>query len=283
MNSQKFFLVVAIGMTVGGCSNSAETAAVMESAPVETVTAPSIPATTASSGATPLDLVVIGDSFVGWSEWPDIYTGLASDALGASVLLDESLAQSTALRRLDQIQSSESAQEVIASAEILIVQPMPGWAAGPAFNAYFAGECGGEDNTECLASLAGEYAAYANEYFDLLLELVAPGTILRVVSTASWGPEGFYPELREDDPEVLFLLIDAVVGMMKESESAARARGILTIDVGAAFNGLTYKEPAPDDYLVADRLHLDTKGSKIVAQLLDELGYEPTATGPRSP
>ena len=239
-------------------------------------TAPTEPTSTALGSS--LDLVVVGDSFVGWSEWPEMYAALVSDTLGVSVVLDESLAGPGTPRRLDQILGSESAQDVIVSAEILIVQPQPGWAAGPGFNAYFAGECGGEDNTDCLVSLADEYSAYANEYFDLLLDLVAPGTIMRVASTASWGPDGFYPNLREDDPEVLFLFIDTVVAMMKKSEHAAAARGIPTIDVSAAFNGPDYKEPAPDDYLVADRLHLDRKGSEIVAELLDELGYEPTVT-----
>jgi len=207
-----------------------------------------------------------------------MYAALVSDTLGVTVALDESLAGPGTPRRLDQLVGSDSARDVVASAEILIVQPQPGWAAGPAFNAYFAGECGGEANTDCLVSLAEEYSAYANEYYDVLLDLVAPGTIIRVASTASWGPEGFYPNLREDEPEVLFLFIDAVVAMMEESERAAETRGIPTIDVSAAFNGPDYREPAPDDYLVADRLHLDHRGSEIVVELLHELGYEPTVT-----
>ena len=67
--------------------------------------------------------------------------------------------------------------------------------------------------------------------------------------------------------------------MMKETEKAASSRGILTIDVSAAFNGPTYKDLAPDDYLVADRIHLAERGSEVVAELLHELGYEPTVTG----
>lgn len=243
-----------------------------------TLTTGGADASTSTSVGSFLDLVVVGDSFVGWSAWPEMYTALASDALGASVALDESLAGTGTPRRLDQILNSESAQDVIASAEILVVQPQPGWAAGPAFNAYFAGECGGEANADCLASLADEFSTYTNEYFDVLLDLVAPGTIIRVASTATWAPEGFYPNLREDDPDTLFLFIDAVAAMMKESEKAAAARGIPTVDVSAAFNGREYIEPAPGDYLVADRLHLDTKGSEIVAELLHGLGYRPTVT-----
>lgn len=243
---------------------------------------PDMPTTTpvnASTSLAPaLDLVVVGDSFVGWSDWPEMYASFAAEALGVSVVVDESLAGPGTPRRLDQLLRSDSARDVIASAEILVVQPQPGWAAGPAFNDYFAGECGGDDNTDCLESLAVAFGSYAAEYFDLLLDLAPPGTIIRVVSTASWAPEGYYPNLREDDPESLARLTAAVVSMMQESERAAAERGIPTIDVGAAFNGPDYQQPAPEGYLVPDRLHLDHRGSEIVAELLHELGYEATVS-----
>jgi hypothetical protein len=119
-----------------------------------------------------------------------------------TVVVDESLAGPGAPRRLDQIRSSERAQQVIASADILVVQPQPGWVAAPAFNSYLHGECGGTNNTDCLDSAKDEYSAYANEYFDLLLELVNPGTIIRVATTASWGPDGFYPRFDETTPRL---------------------------------------------------------------------------------
>ena len=222
--------------------------------------------------------MVIGDSFVGWSEWPEMYAALVSDTLGGTVVLNQSLAGPGTPRRLDQLLESASAQDVIASAEILVVQPQPGWAAGPAFNSYFDGECGGEANTDCLDSLVDEFSVYTNDYFDLLLDLVAPETIIRIANTATWAPEGFYPQLREDDPDTLFRFIDAVAAMMKESEKAAARRGIPTIDVSAAFNGTDYHQPAPDDFLVTDRLHLAENGSRIVAELLHRLGYQPTVT-----
>lgn len=225
-----------------------------------------------------IDLVVVGDSFVGWSAWPEMYAALASDALGVPVALDRSLAGPGTPRRLDQISRSESAQAAITSAEILVVQPQPGWAAGPAFDAYLRGDCGGEANTDCLTALPDEFHAYANDYFDLLLDLVAPGTLIRVANTATWAPEGFYPDLREDDPNTLFRFIDAVAGMMQGSREAAAARGIPTIDVSAAFNGSDYHQQAPDDYLVADRVHLAEQGSQIVAELLHQHGYEATVT-----
>jgi hypothetical protein len=196
-----------------------------------------------------------------------------------TVVVDESLAGPGTPRRLDQIRSSERAQQVIASADILVVQPQPGWVAAPAFNSYLDGERGGTNNTDCLDSAKDEYSAYADEYFDLLLELVNPGTIIRVATTASWGPDGFYPTLRRDDPEALFAFIETVVAIMEEGERAASARGILTFDVGAAFNGPTYTELAPDDYLVGDRLHLAERGSEVVAELLHELGYEGSVAG----
>lgn len=230
---------------------------------------------TTTTGPT-IDLVVVGDSFVGWSEWPEMYAAFASDALGASVVLNQSLAGPGTPRRLDQLLESEPARDVIVSAEILVVQPQPGWAAGPAFNSYFDGECGGESNTDCLVAVADDFGAYVDEYYDVLLDLAEPGTIIRVTNTATWAPEGFYPTLREDDPDTLARFVDAVAAMMRESKQAAEARNIPVIDVSAAFNGPDYHAPAPDDFLVADRIHLAQKGSAIVAELLHELGYQPT-------
>jgi hypothetical protein len=230
------------------------------------------------SGDSSIDLVVVGDSFVGWSDWPEMYADLASDSLGVTVVVEQSMAGPGSPRRLDQIKNSERSQNVISSAEILVVQPQPGFAARPVFTAYLDGECGGEDNTECFAVAAEEYLAYSNEYFDLLLDLAEPGTIIRVAVTASWGPDGFYPELREEDPEALDAMIEGILTIMTEAENAAAARGILTIDVSAAFNGPTYRDTAPEDYLVADRIHLAEKGSQVVAELLHQLGYEPTVT-----
>ncbi len=229
-----------------------------------------------SATGPPIDLVVVGDSFVGWSEWPEMYAALAAESLNASVVVDQSLAGPGTPRRMDQLLESDSARDVIASAEILVVQPQPGWAAGPAFNSYFGGECGGEANTDCLVAIVDDFRAYTNEYFDLLLDLVEPGTIIRVANTATWAPEGFYPTLRKEDPDTLFRFIDTVAAMMLESEQAAKERNILVIDVSAAFNGPDYHAPAPADFLAADRLHLAEKGSEVVAELLHQLGYQPT-------
>ena len=87
------------------------------------------------------------------------------------------------------------------------------------------------------------------------------------------------PEIIDkEDPEALDAMIEGILTIMTEAENAAAARGILTIDVSAAFNGPTYRDTAPEDYLVADRIHLAEKGSQVVAELLHQLGYEPTVT-----
>lgn len=271
------FSLAALVLLVAACSGGSTEVSQRPIAAASPTTPDTVAATSVADEAS-LDLVVVGDSFVGWSDWPEMYADLASDTLGIPVVVDESLAASGPPRRLDQIKDSERSQDVIRSAEILVVQPQPGFAAEPVFRAYFDGECGGEDNSECFAAAAEAYRSYSNEYFDLLLELVNPGTIVRVAVTGTWGPDGFYPELRENDPEALFALIAGIHTIMTETENAAAARGIPTIDVNAAFNGSTYRELAPLDYLVADRLHLADKGSEVVAELLHQLGYDPTDT-----
>jgi hypothetical protein len=269
-------LLAVLFLLVAACSGGSRE--VSERPTTTGATASGTAAATSVADEASLDLVVVGDSFVGWSDWPQMYADLASDSLGMAIVVDESLAASGTPRRLDQIKDSASAQDVIRSAEILVVQPQPGFVAEPVFSAYLDGECGGELNTECFAAAAEEYLSYSNEYFDLLLELVKPGTIIRVAVTGTWGPDGFYPELRENGPEALFGLIEGIHAIMTGTENAAVARGIPTIDVSAAFNGPTYRDLAPPDYLVADRLHLADKGSQVVAELLHQLGYDPKAT-----
>ena len=134
----------------------------------------------------------------------------------------------------------------------------------------------GAAGLQCFRDTATDYRAYTDEYLDLLVSLAQPGTIIRVARTATWGPDGFYPDLRVDDPAALTDFIGLMIAMMEEVRSSADAREIPSIDVGAAFNGPEYTELAPDDYLVADRLHLADTGSQVVAQLLADLGFEPT-------
>ncbi len=267
------WVVAVLLLLVAACVNEDESAS---EAP-EPADGTDLPAT--QSEAEPMDLVVIGDSFVAWSTWPEIYASMIEAETGAQVDLHLDLAVAGSGPRLDVIKDSETAHQLIRSAEVIVLEPEPG-AAADAWSAFFGDECGGDDGLQCFRDTAMKHRTFVDEYLDLLAELAQPGAIVRVALTYTWPLDGYRPSLREDDPDVFGILIDGVVAMRDEAEASAHERGIPTIDVGAAFNGPDYRELAPARYLVSDRVHLAEEGSQVVANLLHDLGYEATTFAP---
>jgi hypothetical protein len=78
MNTRKVVVIVVLGLTIAACNRAAETVQDVDTSTTEGVTAVSSPktrspTTTTSTDSSTLSLVVIGDSFVGWSDWPEMY------------------------------------------------------------------------------------------------------------------------------------------------------------------------------------------------------------------
>lgn len=272
--------MVVLGLLVGACgTDGGESTAALSvestastDAPVRSVRPTVEPPE--SSSPSPLTVLAIGDSFVAWSSWPELYANAVESALGRPTELDTSLAAGGASPRLDVIRGDPRAHARIHAADVIVVQPEPGFAAAP-MSAYLAETCGGDANTACFATAADDYRTYVAEYLDLITSLSTDQTAIRVVLTGTWGIDGFHPRLREEDPATRHDLIALVDELMAVVESEAQARSIPVIDVNTAFNGPDHRQPAPDDYLVADRLHLDDAGSVVVAQLLAEAGFAP--------
>lgn len=285
-------LFLAAGCSAGGQASSriAETPAIEGAAPATTAPADEPPAQVAAVAAAstptvedgtdepaeppPLKLVVLGDSFAGWSTWPEMYADLMSVALGVDVVADKTVT-GTGVPRLDFLEQNDWARETVGAADVVVVQPQAGFAARPMFEELLMGGCesGHED---CFAPHLAAYRSYVEDYFDLLLELIGETAMVRIVSAASWAPDGFYTSQIEDDPDLRPILIGGVIAMMDEVRAAATARGLVFVDVNAAFNGPDYLDVAPDEYLKSDRLHLSEAGSLVVADLLHDVGYEST-------
>jgi hypothetical protein len=221
-----------------------------------------------------LKLVVLGDSFAGWSEWPEMYADLMSAALGVDVIADKTVT-GTGGPRLGFLEQYDWARDTVRTADVVVVQPQAGFAARPMFEEFLTGECD-SGHEDCFAPHIAAYRSYVEEYFDLLHELVSDTAMVRIVSAASWAPDGFYTSQIENDPGLRAILIGGVVAMMDEARAAAEEHGLVFVDVNAAFNGPDYLDVAPDEYLKADGLHLSEAGSLVVAELLHDAGYEPT-------
>jgi hypothetical protein len=225
----------------------------------------------------PLRLVVVGDSFAGWSEWPAMYADHISETLAVDVVVDTSVT-GTGVPRLGHLKENDAARQAVGAADVLVVQPQAGFAARPMFDELLTGECGSR-HEDCFAPHVAAYGEYVGEYFDLLLELAKEGTLVRIVSAATWAPDGFYSTQIRDDPDLRPILIGGVVALMGEAQDAATARGFPFVDVNAAFNGPDYLDVAPDEYLRSDGLHLAEPGSRVVADLLHEVGYDSSSVG----
>ena len=88
--------LLALSLRASACSSTA-TVADDQMTPAPTTSTTLAPVTTTTvpvSGDSSIDLVVVGDSFVGWSDWPEMYADLASDSLGVTVVVEQSMAGS---------------------------------------------------------------------------------------------------------------------------------------------------------------------------------------------
>jgi hypothetical protein len=270
-----------LGFFLGACGTSAGEAtpsvSVDTPAPTTATTAAAAVATepATSPPPSPLTVVAIGDSFVASSSWPKLYASEVESTLGRPTELDVSLARAGGGPRLPAVRDSDRARSKISEADILIIQPQPGFAASPPMRAYLDGTCGGDHNTDCFTTAAADYRTYLEEYLDLIASLTGDETPIRVITTGTWGMDAFHPRLRAEDPAKLDDLIGLVDMLMAVVESEAEERSIPVIDVNTAFNGPDHRQLAPDDYLIVDRLHLADAGSAVVVQLLVEAGFAP--------
>ena len=226
--------------------------------------------TTTAVAEQPLVLLTLGDSFVSSSSWPELYGDLAAESLSREVVVNKTLARPGQGPRLPAIRNDPDAHALIRSADIIVVQPEPGFISRFATQ-YLAGECG--ESNECFREAADEYRDFLEEYVNLVLAHADPKAAIRLVTTGTWAIDAFYGSTREDDPLAHADLVGVVVLIMEELKAVAAERGIPLADVNAAFNGDDYLQLASADYLVADGIHLSDAGSEEVASLLNDLGY----------
>jgi hypothetical protein len=258
---------LALALVIPACSTatSSTTAPPLSSDSTEPATANSTASTTSLPDE--IDLVALGDSFVAWSDWPEILSDDLAALRGVQVHLDDTLAKPGSLAAFepDLLSTDTAARTTIAGAEILILQPRPLFAP-PAMAAFVADECG--DAAECLDTALDEMRTYTEDYLDLVGTLIGADTEVAVVLVGSWPVDAIYPGLRLDDEAGLVRLSTFMFDLMRVVETAAEARGMAVVDVGAVFNGADYLDSMDPDYLVADGLHLSEAGSRVVA---DEL------------
>jgi hypothetical protein len=207
--------------------------------------------------------------FLGWTTVAEQYAGLLEDDLGVEITV-EKIVNNTS-NRLEHLRTDAASQDLLAEAEIVVVEPQPGVPASAAWTPYLAGDCGGDDGLACFHTAQADFELYVGGLFDELITLTPDKTTIVASLVGTWGVEAFNPTLVEDDPETHRLFVEHIVALQGISAAAAAERGIGSVDVSVAFSGPDYDEPVPDWYLEIDDTHLTDEGSRVVAELLHGL------------
>ncbi len=277
-------LIVFTAACGGATSAGKDRPATSTTAPTTTVTtvAPRAPTTTATTTSTtttlppePLLLLAFGDSFAARRGWPTQYAALAGQALGREVQVGGATC-SFACADLLRVIEKPANQALLADADIVVVQPRPGWVFSRAFGSYLDGTCGGDDGQECIRTSLENFRLHLHELLDAATATTGDDTVIRTAPAGTWAIDHFYPGLRESDPETFVVFVGAMAEYIRLVEVESAGRCILMTDASALFNGDDYMQRT-DSALLRDGPHPSDEGSRLIAEHLHSLGYEPTA------
>ncbi len=136
---------------------------------------------------------------------------------------------------------------------------------------YKAGDCGGEDNQDCLREAVDRAGRLWDEVLAQVVVLADPRT--KIVRTMNV----YYPFVGEDARDgSLDVLLPYLREVNDEIGRASDEAGIPMADVFAAFNGPDGRtDPGAAGLLHTDGLHPSEEGHRLIAEALRELGYDP--------
>lgn len=215
------------------------------------------------------DYVTLGDSLQVASTISEEYAKYIEIDQGVEVVLHQYAQRGTPPSSLlAKLQSNPEIRDAIANAEVITFNFSPGWGNNPE-SRYLKGECGGADNQDCLrealSKAKADWIAIVNEI--IALKAGQP-VLIRTFNAGIW----IYDRAYEGSltPEQKAEMSKYYIEMLNYIEQDAPKHGILVVRVFP--EPYYHEELPPDDYLVG--LHASEKGSKIVADLLRDLGYE---------
>jgi hypothetical protein len=283
MNRHLAYLI-GLGVVAAACGSGDASPNTTDQSRPATVTSTSFQSAreTTTTTAVPLwELTALGDSFAWLTGWPTQYADMASVEFGVEVSVNGDVCLGGCTPdSLTRIRGSADLQSLITNAEIIILQPQLGRVVVPQWTSYFAGDCGGEDGLECFRQAEAEFHIYVEEFFDEVIALSQPGAVIRTTAAGSWAIDAFHPGLRDIDPETFEVLLENILILGDQVAEAAANRCILTVDVSALFSGPDYRQPIKPEYS-NDGSHPSEEGSRVIAESLHGLGYEPTMGGCR--
>jgi hypothetical protein len=166
---------------------------------------------------------------------------------------------------LDDILNNEQWREDLRQAEMVTLS-IGFNDATPSLHAYEKQKCGGEDNLDCMREIYETLKSNYDAMLDELLELCAPGTIIRVVTLyhgdlAQWGYPNSAPLYRTLNEQIL---------------ASASERNIPVARADVAFNGPEGGQTPDSEYIQPNSIHTTPLGAAVIGNLLRDLGYEVT-------
>jgi lysophospholipase L1-like esterase len=237
--------------------------------PTHTPVPPTVTATSAPEDLT-WDYVALGDSIVALpGNYADFYAAHIEADLGVEVRLHNAgVSGQTSTQLLQVLRLTQELRDAISEAEVVTLVIGSNDLNFLLLSSYRGGNCGGEDNRDCLRDALEAFRVNYDAIITELFTLCSSETIIRTM-TYHYGSLGLWG-FDEDLQPFYGPLNDHIIQASSEND-------IPVALVHVAFNGPDGDEdPGDKGYLASDGLHTSELGAEVIADLHRELGYEYT-------
>lgn len=231
-------------------------------------------------------VVTFGDSFADLRGWPTVLAGMvAADRGGTATVGGFSCFGGCGGTEIERFTSQPAVAADLANADLIVIEPQPGFNVLPFWQSYTAEECGGSDNRDCIRQSAASYRTYVNELFDAVLQLAPRDAVIRVVlanahGVRMWDGSGmdFRYDLEAVDPVLFDVFVEQYREIMGQAAEAAADRCIPVWDANAFFVGPDYRGHYPPQY-TSDGAHPSLEANRLIAEHILALGSDPSTPG----
>jgi lysophospholipase L1-like esterase len=227
----------------------------------------------AGSDDTTWDMVVLGDSLLtnGDSVLPEAYAAYLEEDLGVEVEIQNLAVGGETTRSLrTNVQKYPWYREPLQEAEVVLISVGGGDLPGKA-RRFFGGECGGEDNQDCLREQLDESQANWDALLDEIESLADPQeTLIRPIIP---GIFEYYTRVYKDQPEEVEIYDSYAVALYEHMDRSCALRGIPVLDLYALYDGPHADPSLPEIASIGDGVHVSDDGDVVIADLLRDLGY----------
>lgn len=235
------------------------------------IVATSLPAMPRAEAAEPLQFVALGDSVTESGGFIARYREHLQSDLGLTArVINLGTGGSTSGELLERVRANPDYRTAIAGADVITLEI----GLNDIYRArgkYLSGDCGGDDNQDCLREMVDAFEANWTALHDEIFALTTP------VETAIRPIDIYYPFFASDQSNGAFAVLNGYLIQMNEHIAATSlARDIPLANVYLAFHGPNGDvDPMQSGYLLADQIHTTDAGDRLIAAALRGSGYLP--------